>query len=117
MPAGSNWYDSECSFVYNTRAGCHKKLLYRRMTNRKRNIPGYNKSLQLTPKAPCGTVGSFGQSPSTWIRAAGQLNSMLHSPKLGALARVHFKKGRNRIEPITKNMKRRGPIFYYHWRY
>ena len=49
--------------------------------------------------------------------SAAQLNSMLHSPKLKALASVHFKKGRNRIEPITKNMKRRGPIFYYHWRY
>jgi hypothetical protein len=29
MPAVSNWHDSECSFVYNARAGCHRKLLGR----------------------------------------------------------------------------------------
>jgi hypothetical protein len=29
MPPVPNWHDSECSFIYNTRAGCHRKLLGR----------------------------------------------------------------------------------------
>jgi hypothetical protein len=37
----------------------------------------YNKSLQLTPLAPFGTGRLSYQTGSTWLRAAGQLNSML----------------------------------------
>jgi proteasome assembly chaperone (PAC2) family protein len=56
------------------------------MTNRKRNIPGYNKSLQLTPKttsANCQT--RFVKHSGGVVGAAGQLNSMLDCPNMDAI--------------------------------